>query len=88
MSIAANSIFGWRKEVAGRAHRAVRVPKAVAVHGLVASRHGVPDHGAKEKNEHADVGSRSTSRAAHVYSSWSLGRTPLVKLPKPNGVGW
>ena len=52
---------------------------------------GKPARGArsrrKEKTEHADVGSRSTSRAAHVYSSWSLGRTPLVKLPKPNGVG-
>ena len=83
MSIAANSIFDWRKGVAESAPHAVRVRKAVVVHALVASQQGVPDHGAKEKHEHANVG----SRAAHVYSSWSLGRTPLVKLPKPNGVG-
>ena len=66
MSIAANSIFDWRKGVAERAPHAVRVRKAVAVHALVASQHGVPDHGAKEKSEHADVGICSTRHGGRL----------------------
>ena len=66
MSIAANSIFGWRKEMVSRPPHADRVRKAAAVHELVASHRGVRDHGAKEKNERADVGIYSTRCAAIV----------------------
>ena len=66
MSIAANSIFGWRKEAAGGAPRAVRVRKAVAVRALAASQRGVPDHGAKEKSAHAEVGICSTRHGGRL----------------------